>query len=167
MIRRCIELALLCCAAARLAAQAPAPPPSPPPQSQLHADSGAVVRLHFVSGGTMPARLLVPFAPDSTAWVYCPYGTNFCHPGGDFRRLVTPASAVATVDMRSGSEAGSDIARGAGLGLAAALVLCGVEHVSQSGCSWKEFPGTAFPIVIGSAILGGVLGTLRPHWRRS
>jgi hypothetical protein len=80
---------------------------------------------------------------------------------------VTPASAVGTVDVRSGSQAGRGIATGAGLGVAAALVLCGVEHMSQSACGWSDFPGTAIPIVIGTAALGGVVGMLRPRWRRA
>ena len=167
MMRRCTELLILCCAVARLAAQAVAPPAPPAPSVQLHADSGAVVRLHFVTGGTMAARLLQPFAPDSTAWVYCPYGTSFCHAGAQWRRVVTPASTVGAVDVRRGSEAATGVLRGAGLGIVAGLVLCGVEHVSENGCGWSDFPGTAVPIVVGTAALGGVVGLLRPHWRRA
>jgi len=158
---RFTKIVMLCSAGVPLAAQTPAP--SPP----LHVDSGAVVRLHFVSGGALAGRLLAPFAPDSTAWVYCPYGTSFCHPGGELRRLVTPASAVATVDLRTGSQAGNGVAAGASLGVAAGLILCGSEHISQGSCGWKQFPGTALPIVIGAAALGGVVGMLRPRWRRA
>ena len=165
MRRRCIDLVVLCGASTPLTAQLPSP--APPPGAQLHADSGAVVRLHFVTGGVMAGRLLSPFAPDSTTWVYCPYGTSFCRPGVAFRRLVTPASAVATIDFRKGSEVGSGLLKGAGFGVAAALVLCGVEHVGQNSCSWKEFPGTAAPVVIGAAALGSVVGMFRPHWRRA
>ncbi len=161
MNRRYIELLVLCCTGLPLAAQAPAPP------IQLHADSGAVLRLHFVKGGAMAARLLVPFAPDSSAWVYCPYGTSFCHAGAQIRRLVTPASAVGTGDVRHGSEVGIGLLKGAGLGIAAALVTCGAEHLSQNSCGWSDFPRTAVPIVIGTAALGGVVGLFRPHWRRA
>jgi hypothetical protein len=159
MMPRFTELVAICCVTIPLAAQSPSP--------QLHVDSGTVVRLHFMSGGTMAGRLLAPFAPDSTAWVYCPYGTAFCHPDGELRRLVTPAGAVAAVDVRRGSRVGSGLLAGAAIGLAAALADCGIEHLGGNTCNWKEFPGNAVPIMIGTAALGGVVGLLRPRWRRA
>jgi hypothetical protein len=160
MARPCIERVAL--AVALAAAGRPAAAQGPRMSQPLAA--GEVVRLLFTDGSVAAGRLLVPFAADSSTFVYCPYETVFCREGANQRRVVMPASQVRQVEVRRGSQVLKGLLIGAASSAAVAGALCLAAQSLSRDCNGHDFPKFAALFVVPGAVIGGALGLSRPHW---
>lgn len=160
MARPCIERAALALALA-VAAR---PSAAQGPRLSQPLPEGQVVRLHFTDGSVAAGRLLLPFDTDSSAFVYCPYGTVFCREGASQRRVVTPTVQVRRVEVRRGSEILKGLLIGVASSAVAAGILCVAAQSLSRSCRGNDFPGFATLFVVPGAVVGGALGLSRPHW---
>ena len=130
----------------------------------LPLDSATVVRLGLTDGRRITGRLVRPFGPDSTRFVYCPGERRWC-PADDAGAIrVTPASDVTRVETRRGSRA----SRGAALGAVADRLMVRVASQRDAmrqlrrGCGdipVVELPDLAGPLTPASCgVLADALG---------
>ena len=66
----------------------------------LPLDSATAVRLRLTDGRRVTGRLVQPFGPDSTRFVYCPGERARCPAAGAGAVRVTPAADVTRVETR-------------------------------------------------------------------
>jgi hypothetical protein len=134
----------------------------------LPLDSSSVIRLHLTGGRRVTGRLLAPFGPDSTRFVWCAGVRGPC--GADARSgaRVTPAADVTRVETRRGHRA----ARGAVVGAIAAAVgaaaVCAATDVG--GCDPAKggfFSYVLLPTALAGAGVGAIVGAGISVWERA
>ena len=160
MRSRCIELA---CAALLAAAPAAA-------QQLVYIplDSATVVRLHLLRGGTISARLLVPFGPDSTRFTWCLAGRGGRRRDAARTRRVTPATEVARVDVHRGNRSTHGAVFGAVALVGAAATFCAITNTG--GCDPARggfFSYVALPTALVGAAVGAIVGGGIPKWEQA
>ena len=129
-------------------------------------DSGAVVRMHFVEGGTQVGRLAEPLESVDSAILYCPGRVGWCTGPAPVER---PLMDVVHLDVQRGTHAkrGALIGAGVGLGLVAWAVLS--RGIGGDGHSERKPVATAFGLasVVGvPTLIGAVLGSHHSNWHR-
>lgn len=151
---RCIELicAALCCAT-----------PAGAQLVYIPLDSATIVRLHLARGERVSGRLLAPFGPDSTRFVWCPARRAACRP--DARPRVTPAAQVRRVEVRRGHRSKQGAVIGAVTLVGAAATYCALTNTGDCDPSRGGFVSfVALPTALVGAALGAVVGSSVPKW---
>lgn len=123
----------------------------------LPLDSATVVRLGLTDGRRITGRLVRPFGPDSTRFVYCPGERRWC-PADDAGAIrATPASDVTRVETRRGSRASRGAALGAVAAAAAASAFCAVTDTGGCDPAKGSFFGY---VLLPAALVGAGVGAL-------
>ena len=123
------------------------------PAMPTRLDSGTVVRLQLRSGGTVKAKLLAAFTPESTRFRYCTYPAPPCIIGGERYREQATADVVSW-QQRQGTRAVPGLIIGGVLGVWLGFqAIDFAESVGESKLSAGEKRRT---IVISTAAIGAL-----------
>jgi hypothetical protein len=131
----------------------------------LPLDSATAVRLRLTDGRRVTGRLVRPFGPDSTRFVYCPGQRARCPAEGAGAVRHTPASDVTRVETRRGSRASHGAALGAVGAVAAASAFCAVTDTG--GCDPAKggfFSYVLLPAALVGAGVGAIVGGSIAVW---
>lgn len=135
------------------------PPPFPPAASL---DSGTIVRLELAGGARVSGTLLVPFRPDSTAFVYCAYpARRACRSRDDRYAAQTPAARVRDVRVRVRSRAPEGALLGGLVGMFGGITAC-EAFGENSSCNG---PPLLFISGAFGAFIGVMAGSSTGVWR--
>jgi len=148
-----------------LAAQAP---PAGEPLLYLPLDSATTVRLGLVGGGRIVGRLVAPYGPDSSRFVYCPGMYRPCRGADAGRVRAVPAAEVALVETRRGSRATRGAVAGALVAAGGAAVFCALTDTG--GCDPAKggyFSYVLLPAALAGAGIGALIGGTIPVWARA
>lgn len=121
----------------------------------LPLDSATAVRLRLTDGRRVTGRLVQPFGPDSTRFVYCRGERARCPAAGAVR--VTPAADVTRVETRRGSRASRGAALGALVAAASASAFCAVTDTGGCDPAKGSFFGY---VLVPAALVGAGIGAL-------
>jgi len=142
---------------AALALARPAALPAQDRLLYLPLDSATAVRLRLMDGRRVTGRLVQPFGPDSTRFVYCPGARAWCPADGAGAVRVTPASDVTRVETRRGTRASRGAALGALTAAAAASAFCAVTDTGGCDPAKGSFFGY---VLLPAALVGAGVGAL-------
>jgi hypothetical protein len=133
-------------------------------QERTTLDSGAVVRLRVRGGEVQRARLLAPYAPDSSAIRFCHYPAPTCGPETLNPPQERPAASLAGVEVRRGNATRHGMVVGAlvGAGLGALMF---VLAASVDGDGAPSHPELAVPLVsLNGMAWGALIGAFSDNW---
>ncbi len=134
----------------------------------LPLDSATTVRLHLTDGRRIAGRLVQPFGPDSTRFVYCAGTRGPCGGTGAGVVRATPAPDVTRVDVRHGTRVARGATIGAGAAIGAAAVFCALTD--RGGCDPAKggfFSYVVLPTGLVGAGLGALIGSSVTVWAQA
>lgn len=138
------------------------------PLLYLPLDSATTVRLHLTDGRRITGRLVAPFAPDSTRFVYCASAHGPCGGVGASRVRVVPITDVTAVETRRGSRATPGALIGALVTVGGAAIFCALTDTG--GCDPAHggfFSYVLLPAALTGAGLGALVGSSISVWARA
>jgi hypothetical protein len=129
-------------------------------------DSGALVRVHPVSGAAVRGRLLAPLAPSSDTIALCQGREAHCTDRGDstaIRRIAT--ASVSRVEVARGTQWATGAAIGGATGLAFGLL----AGAATDACVVSDCGGPSASAIFGVSLLvfgliGALVGSSFPAW---
>ncbi len=126
------------------------------------------MRLGLAGGSRVTGRLVVPYGPDSSSFVYCPGLYGPCQ-GTSTRRVRTvPTAEVVLVETRRGSRATRGAVVGALVSAGGAAVFCALTDTG--GCDPARggyFSYVLLPAALAGAGIGALIGATIPVWVRA
>lgn len=123
----------------------------------LPLDSATAVRLRLTDGRRVTGRLVQPFGPDSSRFVYCPGERARCPSAAAGAVRVTPAADVTRVETRRGSRASRGASLGAVVAAASASAFCAVTDTGGCDPAKGSFFGY---VLVPAALVGAGIGAL-------
>jgi hypothetical protein len=129
-------------------------------------DSGALIRVHPVSGAAVRGRLVAPLAPSSDTIALCQGRVAHCTDPGDstaIRRIAT--ASVSRVEVARGTQSATGAAIGGATGLAFGLL----AGAATGACAASDCGGPSAGAILGASLLvfsliGALVGSSFPAW---
>jgi hypothetical protein len=129
-------------------------------------DSGALVRVHPVSGATVRGRLVAPLAPSGDTIALCQGRAAHCNDPGDstaIRRI--PTASVSRIEVAHGTQSATGAAIGGATGLAFGLLAgAATDACVVSDCGGPSAGAILGVSVVVFALLGALVGSSFPAW---